>query len=262
MQRLIMIFSPILLVVFLLISGNSYALDVGADAIVGVWLFDEDPNDSVKDSSGNGNDGQIMGDVEWVDDARFGKALLFPGVDENYVEIPHNDSLDLTTFSFTAWIKIEQGASYQSIIIKTADGAVENYAGYIFDGTGVFWTRFTSGGAGQWGFQQWGAVPATDGEWHHIAGTYDKEKVISYIDGTIEAEPEFDGDPDFNPGPLNIGDCPGYPYAVNGIIDDIGLFNVGLTQDEVIDIMENGLASTLAVEPSGKLAIAWGGIKK
>lgn len=251
-----------LIIVCLMFAGQSYALDIASDNIAGVWLFDSDPNDGVKDSSDNGNDGEIKGDVEWVDDAMFGKALLFPGVDDNFVEVPPHESLDLTTFSFMAWIKIEATATYQSILIKTENGSVENYSGYIMEGSGVFWTRFSSGGAGQWGFQKWGVITATDGEWHHVAGTYDGEKVTTYIDGGIEAEPAFEGDPDISPGPLNIGDCPNYPYAVNGIIDEVAIFNVALTQDEIIEVMENGLANALAVAPVGKLAATWGSIKK
>lgn len=246
----------------LVFVGQSDAGSIDPETIVGTWLFDDDPNDGVQDSSGNGNDGEIIGDVEWVADGKFGKGLLFPGEDENYVEVPHNESLDLTTFSFTAWVKIEPTGTYQSILIKTADGSVENYSGYIMEGSGVFWTRFTSGGAGQWGFQKWGVVTATDNEWHHVAGTYDMGSVKTYIDGSIEAEPEFDGEPDLSPGPLNLGDCPGYPYAVNGVMDDIGLFNVALSQDEIIDIMENGLTTLLAVDPAGKLATIWGSIKQ
>jgi len=131
----------------------------------------------------------------------------------------------------------------------------------IMEGTGVFWTRFTSGGAGQWGFQKWGVITATDGEWHHVAGTYDMANATTYIDGSVEAEPAFSGEPDLSPGPLNIGDCPGYPYAVNGIIDDVAVFNVALSQDEITEIMENGLASSLAVAPAGKIATTWAGIK-
>ena len=86
--------------------------------------------------------------------------------------------------------------------------------------------------------------------------------MTTYIDGTIEAEPSFSGEPDLSTGPLNIGDCPNYPYAVNGIIDDVGLFNVALTQDEIIDIMENGLEATLAVAPAGKLTTTWGSLRK
>ena len=53
-----------LVVVFLLFARQSYALDIASDAIAGTWLFDDDPNDSVKDSSANGNDG-VLGPLEF-----------------------------------------------------------------------------------------------------------------------------------------------------------------------------------------------------
>lgn len=243
----------------LLCIGQSHA-KIDAKSIVGTWLFDDGNGKTAKDSSGNKNDGEIKGDLKWVD-GKFGKALEFPGADENFVEVPYNDSLTLTTFSFTLWVKLQSTGNYQSVLIKTADGQVENYSGYIFAGTNVFWTRFTSGGAGKWAFQKWGATVAADDKWHHLAGTYDMKSVTSYIDGKVEAAADTNGKPDASPGPLNIGDCPGFPYFAKGIIDDVGLFNVGLTADDIKTVMDKGLAIFLAVSPSGKLATTWGEIK-
>ncbi len=249
-----------LIVISLMFAGQSYA-EIDPKTIVGIWLFDDGSGDKAIDSSKNGNDGEIQGDLKWVEEGKFGKALEFPGVDENFVEVPHNKSLDLTLFSFTLWVKIEATGNYQSTLIKTADGQMENYSGYIYAGLKVFWTRFTSGGGGQWGFQQFGTTEVTDSEWHHLAGTYDMKSVKSYVDGVVEADAPFDGEPDFSPGPLNIGDCPNYPYSVKGIMDDVGLFNVALTEDDINTIMADGLDKTLGVSPSGKLATVWGKVK-
>jgi hypothetical protein len=243
----------------LLFVGQSHA-KIDAKSIVGIWLFDDGTGKTAKDSSGNKHDGVVKGDLKWVD-GKFGKAIEFPGVNDNFVEVPHDDSLNLTTFSFTAWVKIQSTGGYQSILIKTADGAVENYSGYLMDSSSVFWTRFTSGGAGKWAFQKWGATKVADDKWHHLAGTYDMKSVVSYTDGGVEAAADTNGKPDASPGPLNIGDCPAYPYAVKGIMDDVGLFNVGLTADDIKTIMDKGLATFLAVSPSGKLATKWGEIK-
>lgn len=251
----------IILSVFVTLAGSSYG-KIDPQSVVGIWLFDEGSGDIAQDSSGNGHDGQINGDLEWVAEGKFGKALAFPGVDNSCVEVPHDDSLDLTTFSFTLWAKIVDTGGYQAVFIKTADGMVENYSGYIYDTRKVFWCRFTSGGSAQWGFQQFGTTIVTDDEWHHLAGTYDMKSVKSYIDGVAEADAPFSNEPDSSPGPLSIGDCPGYPYPVNGLMDDVGLFNVALTEDEIQSIMNNGLRMTAtAVSVSGKLATAWGSVK-
>ena len=48
----------------------------------------------------------------------------------------------------------------------------------------------------------------------------------------------------------------------NGLIDEVAIFNVVLTQDDIKSIMAGGLlASSTAVSPSGKLATVWGVIK-
>ena len=248
------------LIIFGLIISSPGYTKIDPKSAVGVWLFDEGSGNKAKDSSKNGHDGEIKGNLKWVS-GKFGKALEFPGVNENFVEVTHDASLDLTTFSFTLWAKVEATGNYQSVLIKTADGQLENYSGYIYAGRKVFWTRFTSGGPTQWGFQQFGTTIVTDNEWHHLAGTYDMKSVKSYVDGVVEADAPFSGKPDKSPGPLNIGDCPGFPYSVKGLMDDVGLFNVALSDNDILTIMTEGLEKTLAVSPAGKLTTTWASIR-
>jgi len=51
----------------------------------------------------------------------------------------------------------------------------------------------------------------------------------------------------------------GYICPIPGLIDDVGVFNRALRPDEIQFIMTHGLANALAVEPTRKLASAWGG---
>lgn len=232
---------------------------IDSKSIVGIWLLESNKN--AEDSSINSHDGEIKGNLSLVDGV-FGKALEFPGLKDSVIEVKHADSLNLTTFTFALWVKIQDTAQYQAVFIKTADGLTENYSGYIYDSRKVFWTRFTSGGPAQWGFQRFGTTIVTDDRWHHFAGTYDMKSVKSYIDGNLEADAPFNGKPDISPGPLSIGGCPGFPYPVKGIMDDVGLFNVALSEKDIKEIMDKGLAETaLAVSPSGRLAVTWGNIK-
>ena len=51
---------------------------------------------------------------------------------------------------------------------------------------------------------------------------------------------------------------------VDGAMDEVALFNIVLTEDQITEIAEKGLARTLgaeAVSPNDKLATAWGKIK-
>jgi hypothetical protein len=228
--------------VFIMFSTQSHAID--AKSIVGIWLFDEGKGETAKDSTGNKNDGTLKGSIKWVK-GKYGQALEFSGTDNNFVEVPHNDSLTLETFSFTMWVKLQPTANYQSVLIKTAS---------------VFWTRFMSGGS--CAFQKFGKTAITDDKWHHLAGTYDMKSVKSYVDGVVEADAPFTGKPDPSPGSLYMGDYPAYPYPIKGIIDDVGLFKVALSDNDIKTLMDKGLSTATAVSGSGKLATVWGDVKR
>jgi len=103
------------------------------------------------------------------------------------------------------------------------------------------------------------------GQWVHIAGTYDGASQILYFDGEIVGENNeafsFRGDNNLS---VIIGKGVDRDnYAFNGSIDEVAVFNVALTADDINDIMTNGLSSiTAAVSTSGKLATTWSEIKK
>ena len=46
-----------------------------------------------------------------------------------------------------------------------------------------------------------------------------------------------------------------------GIIDEVAIFRTLLSDEEIKDIMDNGLSALAAVEPSDKLATTCAGIK-
>jgi len=88
------------IVISLGFAGISHADVELADALA-IWLFDEGEGDVCADSSGNGHDGIIKGDVEW-DIGKFGDAILLNGIDGNVVagivELPNN------SFTATLWV--------------------------------------------------------------------------------------------------------------------------------------------------------------
>ncbi len=86
---------------------------LGTDAsTAALWHFDEGSGATLTDSSVNGNNGTLNNFAEdgsdWIADSAFssGGALNFDGVN-NYIEIPHNDSLNLSSGNFTieGWLK-------------------------------------------------------------------------------------------------------------------------------------------------------------
>ena len=72
--------------------------------LVAEWHFDEGSGSTVKDNTGNGNDGIIHG-ATWVDGIK-GKALKFDGKDD-YVEVQDSSSLRINgNIAVEAWVKV------------------------------------------------------------------------------------------------------------------------------------------------------------
>ena len=77
----------------------------------------------------------------------------------------------------------------------------------------------------------------------------------------MEGETVFKDVPDTNDEPLVI--CAIIPEVnfFTGIIDEVGLFNIALTEDDLKMIQEMGLIRALGVSLSEKLATTWSAIK-
>jgi len=260
----------VFLVIVSVFVSSSYAVD--KNNIVGAWLFDEGSGIVTMDASGNQHDGEIQGDkIEWTTNGKFGNALRFFG-DTNdpndfdcVVSVPHKDSLNLTTWSITAWIKATK-TLYPGILNKDNGDFQRNYALWLDDSAGGITAQFTSGG--RMAFQNASGGAVFDDTWHHIAATYDMKTLCAYVDGVSVGTLPASGTPDVNTDNIIIGnETPKYNYPVpfNGILDDIGLFDVGLTESEVNEVMTLGLAKNFdlaaSVSASGNLATTWAHLK-
>ena len=223
--------------------------------ILGIWFFDEGDGNITADSSENGRDGELFGAAEWTDEGKFGNAIEFDG---GYVKIEHDDEMSLETFSMTVWVKVPgPTATYQYVVGKES-WPDRNYAMWILpDKVNV---GITAGAADN---QTQGGVAADD-EWHHLAGTYDKKFLSTYVDGVRTSQIGLASTPNTNASaPLMIASQPpGGGGPTYGIIDDVGVFKVGLEEDDVLDIMQDGLSMFVtAVEPGSKLCTVWGALK-
>ena len=230
------------------------------ESVVAIWLFDENSGDTARDSSPNGHDGEIGDGIKWTDGQYGSKALLLPG--SAAIIVPHDESLSLITWTVTAWIRADFKSGWVEFLSKSAPEGNTDFRNYVLqieDGTGVLRPHFTRGA------QQWKLVAGTtdlrDGDWHHVAGTYDQASIRAYVDGKIEGEENFDDVPDTNEEPLVIGATTPTVNFFTGAIDEVGIFDVALTEDDIQMIMKEGLANALAVSPSEKLATTWGGVK-
>lgn len=226
--------------------------------VVGMWLFEEGSGDQVIDSSGNGHTGVVIdGKLEWAE-GKFGKALKF-NKDGTRVHVERDDAFNLETFTLECWVKLESAGDWQSVVAKRSEGATDtNYIIEVNKTGDIPRAAISSGGVWKAGLVD-GTTVVTDNVWHHLATTYDGKEFKFYVDGELEGTQQLSLKPDTSTAPFSIGADSYASKPVIGLIDEVQLLSVALSQADIREDIQ-GLKPA-AVEPSGKLSITWGSIK-
>jgi len=160
------------------------------------------------------------------------RALNFDG-DNDYVTIPHNNSLNPATgITVETWVYPTDGITpSQSVIGKST----QQVRGYIFPRTDDGWKSFSfyvhlDG-------QGWNIISATYpsiNEWHHVAATYDGFVMKIYLDGELKATKEVIGTISSNTNPITIGTQPGFSGEFfQGSLDEVRIWNRALDECEI-----------------------------
>ena len=237
-KKFIYLFSFVL-VLSVVLTGTTKA------ELVGWWRFDEGTGTTAADSSGKGNDGTFNGDPQWVV-GYFGGALEFDGSDD-WLDCGNDPSLDLTTWTITFWLKVNENKNYNGFIIKGNDAA-ENYEVLGFaDGSFHFPIQHTDGSRTYINTSTGVIVPD---EWAHFAYSYDAAQGRRfYKNGSLIFEDTESGTPQASTVSLAIGNEQPMSRYVNGTMDDIRIYNNVLTEPEILAVMEGGEGYPYALGP-------------
>jgi hypothetical protein len=216
-----------------IVQSKDYPGQVGenSDAAALLYNFNEMSGTTLHDTSGNLNDGKIIGST-WVNSGNR-TALYFNGVDD-YVVVPNQKSLNITEeITLEAWIKPETmtDVRWYEILCKGS-----NYVYHLFynnDPQKTLDMGVKIGGTNY--FLEEPFVP--DGLWHHLVGTYKSGDFRLYLDGIlVKSKSSVQGDIDSNAESLTIGSLlKGNVSACNwhGEIGEIRIYNRVLAQDEI-----------------------------
>ena len=105
--------------------------------------------------------------------------------------------------------------------------------------TGDTGCSFDTNGDVQWRTRIGGTNPRicggvlTPGVWHHIAGTYDGNEVVLYVDGLEVASAPRSGQIATNNSALNLGNRANADRAFDGSIDEVRIWDRALTASEI-----------------------------
>ena len=199
------------------------------------WEFDEGKGASVKDSAG-GNDGVVNG-ATWLTGMK-GRALSFDGIDD-YVEIP-GLLVKSRNITISVWANLSMGDTSGAEVVSLGD-----YVGVRLDGTnGNGVTGFYYDGT-TWHATTTGTFYAGAG-WHHFVYVIDTSNNSQdvYIDGVVMGTTAHTQSIAYAGLGYNtfIGKHGNRisTYDFNGLIDDVRVYNRAMSNQEVLDLFNNG----------------------
>lgn len=239
------------------------SLPVAATPIDPFAVYSFDASDT-SDSSGNGNDGTVMGGVTFVDtigwdgsvalmlDPVAGLSGINTGIDINRDVIP--------SLTMGAWVRpTSNGIGAGGKLLSHDNGGFDRTLGIDSRGSqpGFSYAAFTGAGV-----IDADAPDSTLLVWRHIAVVYDNATSALFVNGAlVESFSDLSGinDSTFN---LFIGTNPGFDEDFRGAVDDVFVYDRALTAGDIHSIYLNGFDNgpVASVPLPGGLPLMLGGL--
>lgn len=214
---------------------------VPTNGLVGYWPF----NGNANDQTPNGNNGTVNGATLTTD--RFGNsnsAYNFDGI-SNYITVLDNNVLNMQNFTISTWVKNSSTASFipaRYILNKGCNSPSPSFRLY-YQNDGIQQEYVSDCWVPNRVFQN---GPSTNNLWTNIIYSYDGQNLKMYVDGVLYGTTNQSGSLTNNNNPMYIGcstatsNCPQLSAFYAGKIDDIGIWNRALSQQEITN-MYNGV---------------------
>jgi len=214
--------------------------------LVGYWSLNEGTGTKAHDSSGNGNDGTLvnMEEEDWVKGIS-GKCLNFDGSDTEYLLIGSPAPAELTFTDAQPW-------TFYHLIYANSEAVYAGKVGYgsyfsITNNTLTF--RDKNGASHIWNI----TIPYSN--WYSIAFVADGSGHMTvFVNGVDLGTKAFEATAvSFQRFGKNYYE---YGYALNGKLDELRIYNVALTPEQVKALYENPSGLTTGVNPGADVTPA------
>lgn len=227
------------------------------EGLIAHWCFEDSAsNGYTRDSSGNGHTGKLGGNATISEDPLRGKVLSLSGLASS------NDMVDIDAvknipdllahrgLTLSAWIKRNKDATAggrYSYIVSLGASEENPLMTLGINSTNRCIAGYVEGDGGKDQVRVYGDTPVINGEWTHIAITYDrlKNKAITYVNGVAQASPtdiSLAGDGDLDWSFAMIGRTPDHRDAdsrfFGGLIDDVRIYDNPLSPKEITELMK------------------------
>jgi len=224
------------------------------DDLVLAFSFEAGSGDTVRDMSGQGNDGQIEGSPSWVAGV-LGKALYFDG--GTYVVAPHIP-FNERDFTIQLWAKPEMNTAEETVFTQH-ELNTDNQSLHL---------RLYDSGAVRMGFYSNDLDSAeaviNKGQWHNLTFMFELSSSTRsiYVDGKeilsdVSPSAYLGASGDTVIGVWNRPSKPAFYQVYQGAIDEVRVWHRLLDPDEMLSSME----MEMAVDLQEKLVTTWGKLK-
>ncbi|MEZ0071726.1 LamG-like jellyroll fold domain-containing protein [Planotetraspora sp. GP83] len=223
-------------------SPSPSPTQTGVPGLVAAYGMNEGTGTAVADVSGTGNAGTASA-ATWAT-GKYGQALSFNGTSST-VTVSDAASLRITgKLTLEAWVNpTTLGATRPALVKEAASGpAYGLHAGLKTCTAAPFmcaimptYTYVPSSQVkiGGTGYSATGTTALPTGSWSHIASVYDGTTVKTYVNGSPVATTSVSGANDTSTSPLRIGADTVAGTYFSGLIDEVRVYNIALTQAQV-----------------------------
>lgn len=196
------------------------------DGLVAFWRFEGNALDCM-----NRNNGDVVGSVSWGTGKKE-KGLTLDGTNGNYVSIANSADIQFGTNNFTIsfWVNLTNDNSGITTYKWDTSGS-----GKWLIGIDTKNIQFTDDSTGPSILTQ---IPTDKNNWQQITFQRNGTKLLSFYNGVL-----FNQDPNYfnrvnlnNPVNLRIGCDKSSSNCLNGIIDELMIFNRTLDSNEISNI--------------------------
>jgi len=189
------------------------------------------------DSSPNNNLGFVsIGPIVWVTSRDGDWALDFDGINDR-VDVVSDSSLSTTSLTLSAWVYMQGPllGGLHTIVEHNRLGA--NWYGLWESQNGnLFQFRWANSGFTDF------LTTISPNTWYHVVGTYDAstQTVKTYVNGALDSIVGSFTTPTPLTAGVRIGRNQAGSEALNGIIDDVRIYDVALDDAEVTQLYNLG----------------------
>lgn len=215
---------------------NETFIDV-IGGVVLAYLFNENSGNIAYDYSGNENNGEI--NVSSFTDGIFGNGLYGNG-EHQQIYVAKDDSLNfINAVSICAWVKVETNPESDAVILCKVAGSPLN--------TWDYWLSINGGkirlniNLGNSTTQDWlvGNTDILNSNWCFVCGTYNGTYIDVWLNGTRDKDSKaYSYSLAGSDRHLLSFQRGANFYNLNGTMDNLQMFNIGLNSSQIMNMFE------------------------